>query len=56
MKEALPKKRCLACRKPLNGGFDLFSGAANFYCENEKCLRYGLVTVLVLETEGKKQK
>mgnify|MGYP001594322211 CR=1 FL=1 len=42
------KKKCIVCSKPLHrfivtGIFDLLGKQLVYFCENKKCIRYGLL-------------
>lgn len=48
---------CMGCKKELEGGESVNLGlfglpsSGSIYCKNEKCKRYGLVTVIYLKEQ-----
>ena len=42
----MTKKVCYKCKKELSNSTDLFFGGGGLYCDNNKCNRYGFITVI----------
>jgi len=50
------KKLCVGCKTELKTLVDVMSFGSQSYCDNDKCMRFGLVTLMVINIEDEQMK
>lgn len=51
-----PKRICVTCKKFLEPAITGFGSGWQYYCSNNKCIRFGLITILWLWADSAKNK